>query len=106
MSTTKNEVAHKLTRGKGEVVAKDEISKTPLSNWDRRLEILENKHSVITKVRSRDEKGKGNKKQKHNKVRDSKFVSQRRGYDKEKEGMRWKRGNFKGQVRDNHQYRI
>jgi hypothetical protein len=31
------------------------------------LEVLDNEHSVITKVRWRDEKGKGNKKQKHNK---------------------------------------
>jgi hypothetical protein len=65
MSTTKNEVAHKLTRGKGEVIAKGKISKTSLSNWDRRLEILENGHSVITKVRLRDEKGKGNTQLEH-----------------------------------------
>jgi hypothetical protein len=32
----------RLTRGKEEDVAKDKISKTPLSNWDRRLEILDN----------------------------------------------------------------
>jgi hypothetical protein len=38
-----------------------------LSNWDRRLEILDNRYNVITKVWSRDEKGKGNTKQKHNK---------------------------------------
>jgi hypothetical protein len=31
------------------------------------LEILENGHSVITKVRSRDEKGKCNTQPKHNK---------------------------------------
>jgi hypothetical protein len=67
MSTTKNGVAPKLTSGKEEDIAKGEVSKTPLSNWDRRLEILENRHSVITKVRFRDEKGKGNNKQKHNK---------------------------------------
>ena len=29
-----------------------------------KLEILDNRHNVITKVRSRDEKGKGNSKQK------------------------------------------
>jgi hypothetical protein len=67
MSTTKNGVTSKLTRDKEEDIAKGEVSKTPLSNWDRRLEILENRHSVITKVRFRDEKGKGNNKQKHNK---------------------------------------
>jgi hypothetical protein len=67
MSTTKNEVAHKLTRSKEEDVAKGKISKTPLSNWDRILEILENGHSVITKARSRDEKGKGNTHPEHNK---------------------------------------
>ena len=37
----------RLTRGKEEDVAKDKISKTPLSNWDRRLEILDNRHNVI-----------------------------------------------------------
>jgi hypothetical protein len=31
------------------------------------LEVLDNEHKVIAKVRLRDEKGKGNKKQKHNK---------------------------------------
>jgi uncharacterized protein YggU (UPF0235/DUF167 family) len=66
MSTTKNGVAPKLTRGKEEDIAKSEVSKTPLSNWDRILEILENEHSVITKVRSRDEKGKGNTQLEHN----------------------------------------
>jgi hypothetical protein len=67
MSTTKNGVAPKLTRGKEEDIAKSEVSKTSLSNWDRILEILENKHSVITKVRSRDEKGKGHTQPEHNK---------------------------------------
>jgi hypothetical protein len=67
MSTRKNGVAPKLTSGKEEDIAKGEVSKTPLPNWDRRLEILENGHSVITEVRFRDEKGKGNNKQKHNK---------------------------------------
>jgi hypothetical protein len=67
MSTTKNGVTSKLTRDKEEDIAKGEVSKTPLSNWDRRLEILENRHSVITEVRFRDEKDKGNNKQKHNK---------------------------------------
>jgi hypothetical protein len=50
MSTTKNGVTSRLTRGKGDVVAKGEISKISLSNWDRRLEILDNRHHVITKV--------------------------------------------------------
>jgi hypothetical protein len=58
MSTTKNGVTSRLSRGKEENIAKGKISKTSLSNWDKRLEILENAHSVITKVRSRDEKGK------------------------------------------------
>jgi hypothetical protein len=49
MSTTKNGVAPKLTRGKEEDIAKGEVSKTPLSNWDRRLEILDNRHNVITR---------------------------------------------------------
>jgi hypothetical protein len=50
----------RLTRGKEWDIAKGKISKTPVSNWDRRLKILENGHSVITKGRPRDEKGKGN----------------------------------------------
>jgi len=70
------------------------------------LEVLDNEHSVITKVRLRDEKGKGNKKQKHNKGWGYKLASQRRGYDQEKEGMRRKRGDFKGHVWDKHQCRI
>ena len=48
-------------------MAKGEIGKTPISNWDKRLEILENMHSVTTKVRSRYEKGKGNTQSEHNK---------------------------------------
>jgi hypothetical protein len=67
MSTTKNGVAPKLTRGKEEDIAKGEVSKTPLSNWDRRLEILENGLNVITKVGSGDKKGKGNTQLEHNK---------------------------------------
>jgi hypothetical protein len=75
----------RLTRGKEVDIAKGKISKTPLSNWDRRLEIPDNGHRVITKVRSRDEKGGGNNKQKHNKGRSYKLVSQRRGYDQGKD---------------------
>jgi hypothetical protein len=67
MSTTKNEVASRLTHGKEEDVAKDKICKASLSNWDRRLEILYHRHNVITKVWSRDGKGKGKTKQKHSK---------------------------------------
>jgi hypothetical protein len=55
----------RLTRGKEGDIAKGKISKTPLSNWDSRLKILENGHSVITKVRLRDEKGKGNTQLEH-----------------------------------------
>jgi hypothetical protein len=40
MSITKNGVMYRLTRGKEEDIAKGEVSKTPLSNWDRRLEIF------------------------------------------------------------------
>jgi hypothetical protein len=40
----------RLTRGKEEDIAKDKISKTPFSIWDRRLEILDNRNNVITKV--------------------------------------------------------
>ena len=54
----------RLTRGKEVDIAKGKISKTPLSDWDRRLEIFNNRHNVITKVRSRDEKGNDNNKQK------------------------------------------
>jgi hypothetical protein len=57
----------RFTSSKEWDIAKGKISKTPLSNWDRRLKILENVHSVITKGRPRDEKGKGNEEQKHNK---------------------------------------
>jgi hypothetical protein len=64
---TKNGLMSRLTRDKEEDIAKGKISKTPLSDWDRRLEILDNRHNVITKVWSRDGKGKGNTKQKHNK---------------------------------------
>jgi hypothetical protein len=60
MSTTKNGVAPRLKRGNEGDFAKGEISKTLLSNWCRILEILWDVHSVITKVRSRDEKGRGN----------------------------------------------
>jgi hypothetical protein len=62
ISTTKNGVTSRLTRGKEEDITKGEISKTPLSNWDRRLEILDNRHNVITMIWSRDGKGQGNTK--------------------------------------------
>ena len=39
----------RLTRGEEEDIAKGEISKTPLSNQDKRLEILDNRHNVITR---------------------------------------------------------
>jgi hypothetical protein len=67
MSTTKNGVAHKITHDKEENIPEGEVSKTPLPNWDGRLEIVDNRHNVIAKVRLRDEKGKGNNKQKHDK---------------------------------------
>jgi hypothetical protein len=67
MSITKNRVTSRLSCGKEENIAKGKIGKTPLSNWNRRLEVLENGKSVITKVRSRDEKGKGNTQPEHNK---------------------------------------
>jgi hypothetical protein len=67
MSTTKDGVTSRLTRGEEEDIAKGEVSKTPLSNSDRILEILENEHNVITKVGSRDEKSKGSTQQEHNK---------------------------------------
>jgi hypothetical protein len=64
MITTKNGVISRLTCGKEEDIAKGKIRKTPLSIWDRTLEILDNRHNIITKVWSRDGKGKGNNKQK------------------------------------------
>jgi hypothetical protein len=67
MSTMKNGVMSRLICGKEEDITKGKVSKTPLSNWDRILEILENGHSVITKARSRNEKGKGNTHPEHNK---------------------------------------
>ena len=42
------------------------ISRIPLPKWDDKLEILDNRHNVITKVWSRDGKGQGNAKQRHN----------------------------------------
>ena len=57
----------RFTSSKEWDIAKGKISKTPLSNWDRRLEILDNRNNVITKVWSRDGKGQGNAKQRHNK---------------------------------------
>jgi hypothetical protein len=57
----------RLTRGKEEDIAKDKISKTLFSIWDRRLEILDNRNNVITKVWLRDGKGQGTAKQRHNK---------------------------------------
>jgi hypothetical protein len=75
----------RLTRGKEENIIKDKISKTPFSYWDRRLEISDNGHRVITKVRSRDGIGGGNNKQKHHKGRSYKLASQRRGYDQGKD---------------------
>jgi hypothetical protein len=56
------ELCQGLTRGKEVDNAKVKISKTPLSNWDRRLKILDNRNNVITKVWSRDGKGQGNAK--------------------------------------------
>jgi hypothetical protein len=64
MSTTKNGVMSRPSCDKEEDIAKGRISKTSLSNWDRRLEILDNRHNVITKVWLRDGKGKGNNKNK------------------------------------------
>jgi hypothetical protein len=49
MSATKNGVVSKITRGKKKDIAKGEVSKTPLSDGDRRLEILDNRHNVITR---------------------------------------------------------
>jgi hypothetical protein len=60
MSTTRNGVTSRLSRDKEEDIAKGRISKTLLLNLDRRLEILDNRRNVITKVRSKNERGKGN----------------------------------------------
>jgi hypothetical protein len=53
------------------------------------LEILDNRHNVITKVRSRDGKGKGNNKQKHNKGWSKKLAS-----DKEEDTTKGKVGKI------------
>jgi hypothetical protein len=66
MSTTKNGVTLRLARGKEEDIAKGEISKVPLTNWDRRLDILDNRYDVINKVWLRNGKGKDDNKRKHN----------------------------------------
>jgi hypothetical protein len=39
----------RLAHGKDEATNKGRISKTPLSNWDGKLEILDNRHNVITR---------------------------------------------------------
>jgi hypothetical protein len=39
----------RLTHGKEEDIARGKISETPLSDWDRKLEILDNRHNVITR---------------------------------------------------------
>jgi hypothetical protein len=65
------------------------------------LEVLDDDHSVIAKVRLRNEKGKGNKKREHNKGWGYKLASQRRGYDQEKEGMRRKGAILKGRYEMN-----
>jgi hypothetical protein len=59
MSTTKNGVTSRLVRCKEKDIAMGEISKVSLTNWDRRLEILDNIYDVINKVWSRNGKGKG-----------------------------------------------
>jgi hypothetical protein len=66
MSTTKNGVTLRLARGKEEDIAKGEISKVPLTNWDRRLDILDNRYDVINKVWLTNGKGKDDNKRKHN----------------------------------------
>jgi hypothetical protein len=71
----KNGGMSRLTCGKEENIAKDKISKTPFSIWDRRLEILDNRNNVITKVWLRDGKGQGNAKQRHNKGWSWRFTS-------------------------------
>jgi hypothetical protein len=40
ISTLKNGVTSRLTHGEEVDIAKGELSKTPLSDWDRRLEIF------------------------------------------------------------------
>jgi hypothetical protein len=50
MSTTKNGVTFKLTRGKEEDIAKGEISKTPLPIWDRPRQ---SKHCAWTPLTAR-----------------------------------------------------
>jgi hypothetical protein len=78
MSTTRNGVTSRPARGAEEDIAKGEVIKTLLSNWDRRLEILENGHRVIIKVRLRDEKGKGKTQPEHNKgVKNSQATKKR-----------------------------
>ena len=84
MSTTKNGVAHKITRGKEENITEGEVSKTLLPNWDGRLEIVDNRHKVVIKVRWRDDEGKGNNKQQRVELKTRK--RQGREYDQGKIG--------------------
>jgi hypothetical protein len=50
ISTIKDGALSRLTCGKEGDIAKGKISKTPLSNWDRRLEILDDRPNIVTKV--------------------------------------------------------
>ena len=67
LGTIKNKDKISLARGKVQNITTGEISKRPRLNLGGRLEVLDSEHSIIAKVRLRDEKGKDNKKQKYNK---------------------------------------
>jgi hypothetical protein len=55
---TKDGAKSRLTRGKEEDIAKGEISKTPLLNWDRKEEISKSRSKVGIKARFTDYQGK------------------------------------------------
>jgi hypothetical protein len=67
MSATKDGTEARLASGKEEDTTKGEVSKTSLSTWNEREENSKSRHKISIKVRSRDDKGKGDNKQKHRK---------------------------------------
>jgi hypothetical protein len=62
----KNGIKSRPTCGKEEDIAKGEISKTQLSNWDRKEGISTSRPKISIKARSTDYKGKDDIKQKLN----------------------------------------
>jgi hypothetical protein len=66
-STAKGGIKTRLTKWQRRGFEQGKIGKILLSNCDGREEILKSRHKMSIKVRSRDDEGKGNNKQKHDK---------------------------------------